>query len=160
MEIVEISESVLDSGVFYFEAIIDGSKKSGQIKSNDIFRAYKKLVDDLHYQVISIYDNKDADEKEKLLITAKVKESYDYFKSTEKEQITDATPQTQDVPLFIQKELEKYYSLIDRVIEKIEYILSQYIANISLEKKEKLTKLIPLLRQVKNITNLDKLKIV
>lgn len=169
VEIVEISESVLDSGVFYFEAIIDGTKKNGQIKSNDIFRAYKKLVEDLHYQIISIYDNKNADEKEKTLITARVKESFDVFKSSQKEvkkevlqkeKISDATPQTQETPLFIQKELEKYYNLIDKIIEKIENILSIYNLNINQETKEKLTRIIPSLRQVKNITNLDKLRIV
>jgi hypothetical protein len=169
VEIVEISESVLDSGVFYFEAIIDGTKKNGQIKSNDIFRAYKKLVEDLHYQIISIYDNKDADEKEKTLITARVKESFYIFKSSQKEvkkeisqkeKISDATPQTQETLLFIQKELEKYYSLIDKIIEKIEIILSTYTLDIAQETKEKLTRIISSLRQVKNITNLDKLRIV
>ena len=170
VEIVEISESILDSGVFYFEAIIDGTKKNGQIKSNDIFRAYKKLVDDLHYNILTIYDNKDADEKEKILITAKVRESFDVFKSSQKKEEKketiqknknqEITTQTQEIPMYIQKELDKHYLLIDKTIEKIEGILINHIQDISQETKEKLIRIIPSLRQVKNITNIDKLKIV
>jgi hypothetical protein len=170
VEIVEISESEMVSGVFYFEAIINWEKKNGQIKSNDIFRAYKKLVDDLHYEIIYIYDNSDADEKEKILVTAKVRESFEVFQKSnkktttqteEKKQETSETEsETQEIPFFIQKELNKYYLLIDRVIEKIENILTTQIQNISTETKEKLIRLIPALRQVKNITNIDKLRIV
>ncbi|MDQ1343471.1 MAG: hypothetical protein QG650_190, partial [Patescibacteria group bacterium] len=50
---------------FYFESIVEGNKKSGQIKSSDSFSAYKKLVDDLHHEVIAIYENPSATEEEK-----------------------------------------------------------------------------------------------
>ena len=88
IDIQEISEFNENLGVFYFDAIINGSKKTWQIKSNDIFKAYLKLTDDLHYEVIYIYDRKDAQEKEKILITEKIKESHFIYNQKNKEKET------------------------------------------------------------------------
>jgi hypothetical protein len=104
-----------------------------------------------------------------MLVSAKVRESFEVYKSSQKtekqepiqkEKVSDATLETKEIPAFIQKELDKYYLLIDKIIEKIENLLSVHIQNIPIEMKEKLSNLIPLLRQVKNITNLDKLRLV
>jgi len=172
LEIMEITDSwVLDSGVFYFDAIINGTRKSGQVKSNDLFRAYRLLVEDLKYDVIFIYDDKDAEEKEKQLITLRVKESYFIYKSEKKpeketrteiknEQIIRQTEKLNTISPILKKELEKYYWLIDKIIEKIEIILVTYKEKINIELHEKLEKIIISLKQVKNITNIDKLKLV
>ena len=123
----------------------------------------------MHYDVIYIYDNKDADEKEKILLTAKVKESFDVYKvqqdqkdlKEKKESLIQERVDQSDTSLaFLKRDLEKYYTLIDRVIEKIERILSIYQGKMDSYLKEKLTLLITPLRQVKNITNIDKLRIV
>ncbi len=172
LEIIEITDSwVLESGVFYFDAIINGSRKSGQVKSNDIFRAYRLLVEDLKYDVVFIYDDKNAEEKEKQLITLRVKESYFIYKSEKKPEKETRTEIKNDqearqaekiniISPILKKELEKYYWLIDRVIGKIENILVIYREKIGGELREKLEKIIISLRQVKNITNIDKLKLV
>jgi type II secretory pathway component PulF len=69
-----------DGGFFYFEIVHQGKKKSGKIQSTDIFKAYKKLVDELGYQLISIASSPDASDEEKAYTTAKARESYDEFK--------------------------------------------------------------------------------
>ena len=89
--IMEIRETVSptenESGVFLFEILVNGEKKSGQIKSNDIFKAYLKLVDDLHYEVLRIYSEGDISEEEQSLTTQKVKESYSVYKNISKAEV-------------------------------------------------------------------------
>ena len=72
----EGKREILGKNTFFFDILLSGEKKSGQIVSEDIFKAYQKLVDDLKYQVIYIYDSKEATLEEKEFSTAKVKESY------------------------------------------------------------------------------------
>ncbi|EKE29128.1 MAG: hypothetical protein ACD_2C00221G0010 [uncultured bacterium (gcode 4)] len=174
IELKETSGNTLwDTGVFYFDILADWKVKTWQISSNDIFKAYVKLVDNLHYDVIHIYDQKDRDEKEKILITQKVKNSYDIFKWTKVEQdrkneekkIEDkkqehVKSQWENLPEFLKKELNFYYGLIDKVLEKIDFILNNFRENLSEEKKEKLNELYNKLKQVKNITNVTKLKLI
>lgn len=91
IEIHEVSEATSDASAaantlatFYFDIVVDGKSKSGQIKSSDSFRAYKKLVDDLHYQVISIYDNSAASEEERRFFTNRIREMYAVYKEKNK----------------------------------------------------------------------------
>lgn len=166
IDIQEISESLDNSGIFYFEAIINSEKKSGKIKSNDIFKAYLKLVDDLHYDIIYIYDQKDLEENEKIIITQKVKETYKIYKWGQKTKKVDEIKKneskietkTSDISEIVLKELNYYYNLIDNIIEKIDYIFTTYSAYIDPVKKEKLGQIYTALKQVKNITNVTKLK--
>ncbi|EKE28148.1 MAG: hypothetical protein ACD_3C00088G0009 [uncultured bacterium (gcode 4)] len=174
IELKETSGNILwDTGVFYFDILVEGKIKTWQISSNDIFKAYVKLVDNLHYDVVYIYDQRERDEKEKIVITQKIKNSYDIFKWTKIEQdkaqvekkIEDkkqeqVKAQGENLPEFLKKELNFYYSLIDRVLEKIDYILLNFRQNISDEKREKLGDLYNKLKQVKNITNVTKLKLI
>lgn len=81
IEIREGQENTANSedpslSAFYFEIEVDGRRKSGQIKSQNSFKAYKKLVDDLHYQVVSICDNPSANEEEKKFFTNRIREMY------------------------------------------------------------------------------------
>ena len=166
MDIKEISEYNEDSGVFYFDAIINWSKKTWQIKSNDIFKAYLKLVDDLHYEVIYIYDNKDLAEQEKRLITEKIKESFLIYnkKNKEKEikweEIKNIAKKADNLPEFLKKELNLYYNLIDKILFKMDNIFLNYNDLIDEEKKYKLNQIYINLKQVKNITNINKLKTI
>lgn len=65
MELKEISPSQIQentnlaekSNFFYFDIMVNGQLKTGKIQSNDVFKSYKKLVDDLGYDVIYIYTN-------------------------------------------------------------------------------------------------------
>ena len=61
---------------------------------------------------------------------------------------------------FIGKEIQKYYLLIDRILEKIENILNTYGQYIETERKGKLQDFLTVLKQLKNTTNIDKLRIV
>lgn len=172
--IIEIKEAVIRENqgkVFYFEVLLDGKVKNGQIQSIDIFKAYIKLVDDLHYQVVSIYDNIDATEEEKKFTTSKVHSSYLLYrdknvKKEEKvEQKVEQTTQVQaaysDISdTFIGKEIQKYYLLIDRILQKIEIIINTYGQFIESERKMKLQNFSTILKQLKNTTNIDKLRII
>lgn len=61
---------------------------------------------------------------------------------------------------FIGKEIQKYYLLIDKILQKIENILSVYGQYIGVDRKMKLENFLVVLKQLKNTTNIDKLRIV
>lgn len=88
IEIRETAEFADQAGnslaTFYFDILVEGKQKSGQIKSSDSFRAYIKLVDDLHYQVLAIYDNPSANEEERRFFTNKIREMYAVYKERSK----------------------------------------------------------------------------
>lgn len=69
---------------FFFDILVEGKQKSGQIKSPDAFKAYIKLVDDLHYQVLAIYDNPSASDEEKRFSTNKIREMYAVYRERSK----------------------------------------------------------------------------
>ncbi len=176
--IIEIRETNADTekrtgSIFYFDVRISGQKKSGQISSDDIFRAYKKLVDDLGYEVLAIYTTKDANDEEKIFTTSKVRESYAAYAQVKKESApAKEIPQTQEqkkekdnhqileIDTVLGREIARYQGLIMRVYEKIENILVTYATEISEERKLKLQNLLGSLRQIRQITNIDKLKLI
>ena len=45
------------SNFFYFDILVNGQIKTGKIQSDDVFKSYKKLIDDLGYNVVYIYTN-------------------------------------------------------------------------------------------------------
>ncbi|NCP76651.1 hypothetical protein GW830_00700 [bacterium] len=150
---------------------MDGQKKNGQIQSTDIFKAYIKLVNDLHYQIISIYEDINATEEEKRFTTSKIHSGYLLYleqntkKEVKKEEKIEQTTQVQaaytDISdTFVGKELQKYYILIDKIVQKIENILQIYGQDIESERKTKLQDFLITLKQLKNTTNIDKLRII
>ena len=169
IEINEIQENINQGKIFYFDIFLDGNKKSGQIQSNDIFKAYIKLVNDLHYQVIAIYDEKNATEEEKKIITSKIHSSYLLYnqqntkkeekKEEKKEQTTQVQAAYSDIShTFSGKEIQKYYILIDKTSQKIEILLEKYSEYMDLERKRKLQDFSLSLKQLKNTTNIGKLQ--
>gem|GEM_PF-2405697 len=56
------------------------------------------------------------------------------------------------------KDLNNYYLLIDKIFSKIDHLLNNYKDYLSDEKSTKLHDLYNALKQVKNITNITKLK--
>jgi len=156
------------SNIYFFDVLIDNKIKTWQINSNDIFKAYIKLVDDLQYNLQYIYDKKDCLENEKILITQKIKHSYEIYKKTKnkkedkidkKEDKIDKN-QKGDLADFVIKDINNYYKLIDKILEKIDFLLNNFNKNINEEKKAKLKDLYNGLKQVKNITNITKLRII
>lgn len=171
VDIKQIAENGDQGKVYYFDILLNNQKKSWQIQSNDIFKAYIKLVNDLHYQVISIYDDKNATEEEKRTTTSKIHSGYLLFlqqntkKEVKKEEKIEQTTQVQaaysDISeTFIGKEIQKYYGLIDKILQKIENILNTYGQNIDIDRRMKLQDFLVALKQLKNTTNIDKLRIV
>ncbi len=171
IEIKSVEGKENQGKVFYFDIIINGNKKSGQIQSADIFKAYIKLVNDLHYQVIAIYEDINATEEEKKFTTSKIHSGYLLYleqntrKEVKKEDKIEQTTQVQaaysDISnTFTWKEILRYYLLIDKILQKIENILSTYKEFIQPERKTKLQCFLTTLKQLKNTTNIDKLRIV
>lgn len=171
IDIQEVQNLSSEGKVFYFEVLINQAKKSGQIQSSDIFKAYLKLVDDLHYTVVSIYEDQNATENEKILTTSKVHSSYEIYKKesgnktqtkSEKQEATEKKNSNESAPTdsYVQKQLDSYYLIIDQIIGKIERLLTEYIQYLSPDRKNRLTELHIALKQLKNTTNLDKLRII
>lgn len=157
--------------VFYFEILLDGAKKSGQIQAVDIFKAYIKLIDNLHYNVVSIYDDINNSEEEKKSTTSKIQASYRVYKEQNKEkEIIKEVKIEQNIQkqsdysdisgTFVGKELNIYYTLLDKVLIKIETILNIYWQKLTNERKIKLQELFITIKQLKNSTNIDKLRLV
>lgn len=158
-----------ENNIYYFDILIDGKIKTGQINSNDIFKAYIKLVDDLQYNLIYIYDKKESQENEKILIIQKLKHSYEIYKKSNNQkkeeqlniwEINNINNQKEELPDFMIKDINNYYNLIDKILLKIDYLLDNFNNNLNEEKKVKLKDLYSVLKQVKNITNITKLKII
>jgi hypothetical protein len=169
MEIQEVtaesqrpSEIGSSANFFYFDAYINGQVKSGKIQSFDVFKAYKKLVDDLGYNILYIYTTEGMTEDQKKVITAKVKDGYVMYKKsmgidiengpkrvqTEKEeQMADISPQ-------VLKELEHYNTIIDSTVEKIQNLLLKYHNTVTPEKKHELENIESVLAQAKGTSNL------
>ena len=156
------------SNFFYFDAVIGWERKSWQIQSNDIFKAYKKLIEDLWYDILYIYTTKNATDEQKKLLTMQVKDSYELYSKQQwdseinqsllkkHEQKSDAP----DIDAGLERELVKYLSLIDIVIQKIDTITTKHSEHIVSDKRERLNQVRTSLLQIKGTTNLSKLKIV
>lgn len=168
IEIHETTEVSPENGnTFYFDILLSWTKKSGKIVSDDIFHAYRKLVDDLKYDVIAIYDNKEASEEEKSYTTSKVRESFSLYKGEKKKEkieetvehspIQDAGSTSVQSGVFA-KELQYYQGVIGKVIDKIESLLVANSETLSSERKKRLELVMQQLRQVRQLTNIDKLK--
>jgi hypothetical protein len=155
------------SNFFYFDAIINGQEKSWKIQSLDVFKAYKKLVDDLGYNIKYIYTTEGMTEDQKKLITAKVRDGYMMYQkslgidlewsrrvmSEKEEQMAEISPQ-------VLKELEHYNTIVDSTVEKIQNLLLKYHKTVSPEKKKELENIENILAQAKGTSNLGRLKTV
>ena len=168
--------------IFYFDAFVvlptwAKEKKTGQIQSDDAFRAYQTLVEQYNCQIERIYTDIHSSDEDKLLVTAKVADAYNVYleqknsktfiqniwsnqsKTPEKE--TGGTQSlNDDLSPVLKKEIALYQWLIDTVLFKIENITSKYNDVLSSEKRATLQLLYGTLRQTKNITNIAKLKLV
>ncbi len=173
IEIRETAAPVQSDSVFYFDILLSWQKKSGQIRSDDILKAYKKLVDDLGYEVIRIYTSQDVEENEKMYTTAKTRESYLEFKKRNTEaapvqkQQQEALPQksqqtTDSVQNFwyLWREVQKYQAILLSVSQKMEQFVEKYSGNFEPERIEKIRQIIIALRQTKQSTNIDKLRTI
>lgn len=172
MEIQEISESSQKSSemsagnFFYFDAIINGLTKSWKIQSTDVFKAYKKLVDDLGYNILYIYTTEGMNEQQKKMITAKVKDGYIMYQqslgidTTEKRIQTEKEVDNEEISPQVLKEIEHYNTIIDSTVEKIQNLFLKYHNTITPEKKHELEDIENVLVQGKWMSNLWRMKIL
>ena len=169
--IIEIHETTapadITNDVFYFEIVHQWQKKSWKIQSDDILKAYRKLVDELKYQLISISTTPDATEEDKAYTTAKVREAYDEYKKRnieiEKEKPVEkkneATEST-DQDWFLEREVKKYQAIISTVYNKMEVFINTHTEALGEERISKIKELLPVLRQMRQGSNIDKLRII
>lgn len=169
--IIDVYEAISDtSGVsgnfFYFDARVNGILQSGKIQSTDIFKSYKKLTEDLKYDVIYIYTNEWMPEESKKVITAKVKDGYRLYKQSlgedmdEEDELRSKTEDQQDmqeISVEVLKEIDKYTKVIDTSVEKIQNIFLKYHETVTPEQRLNLENLENVLIQTKGTKNIWKM---
>ncbi len=156
---------------FYFDIRVDNQIKSWQIQSNDIFKAYKKLVQDLGHDIVYIYTMKNMPEDQKKIITWKVKSGYDlYINNTKTQEDTDKEEEKNEkdvnanvyeqISPEMRREIEKYNKIIDDIILKLQNIVIKYNNSLTPERKQRFEELQQALYQSKSSTNIGKLKTI
>ncbi len=168
--IIDLNEVVSwvnsDGNFFYFDAKVNWILQSGKIQSTDIFKSYKKLTEDLKYDIIYIYTNEGMPEESKKLITAKVKDWYRLFRESRGEDVemedemkwkTVDQQEMQEISWEVLREIAKYGTVIDSSIEKIQNIFLKYHQTITSDQKIKLESLENSLVQAKWSKNLWKI---
>lgn len=172
MEIAEISASSQKTSetnagnFFYFDAIINGLTKSWKIQSTDVFKAYKKLVEDLWYNIVYIYTTEGMSEQQKKVITAKVRDGYTMYQkslgidTSEKRVQTEKEVDMAEISPQVLKEMEHYTSIIDSTVEKIQNLFLKYHNSVTPEKKAELENIESILVQGKWMSNLWRMKIL
>lgn len=151
------------SNFFYFDILVNGQVKTGKIQSDDVFKSYKKLIEDLGYNVVYIYTNEWMNEEQKKVITAKVRDSYKMYKNSVGEKIDEVKVskdelELQEISPAILKEVEQYSMIIDSTIEKIQNLILKYHNTIPLDKKMDLEEIEHILLQSKWSSNIGKIK--
>ncbi len=169
--IIEIQEITigreLEGNFYYFDARVNGLLQSGKIQSTDIFKSYKKLTEDLKYDIIYIYTNEGMPEESKKLITAKVKDGYRLYRESMGADVdledelrwkTQDQQDMQEISGEVLKEIAKYATVIDSSIEKIQNLFLRYHQTITPEQHSKLETLENILIQTKATKNLWKIR--
>ncbi len=156
---------------FYFDIRVDNQIKSWQIQSNDIFKAYKKLVQDLGHDIVYIYTMKNMPEEQKKIITWKVKSGYElYINNTRTQEDVDQEEKASEKDINadvydqispeMKREIEKYNKIIDDIILKLQNIVIKYNNALTPDRKQKFEQLQQALYQSKSSTNIWKLKTI
>ena len=171
MEIQESSQASMtqeswNDNFFFFDAIINGQQKSGKIQSEDVFKAYKKLIEDLGYNITYIYTTEGMNEEQKKVITAKVRDGYMLYQqsiwidTSIKKNQSEREVDMAEISSQVLKEISHYNTIIDSTIEKIQNLFLKYHNTISHEKRSELENIEATLAQSKGLSNLWKLKTI
>ncbi|PID84397.1 hypothetical protein CSB09_01130 [Candidatus Gracilibacteria bacterium] len=170
--IIEIHEtentSQKNGNFFYFDAYVGGILQTGKIQSNDIFKSYRKLVENLKYDVKYIYTNPNMSEDQKIKMTAKVRDGYNLYREsleknneeiqeTEKKVTTDEDI-SDEFSSEVLKELERYETVVNNTIEKIQNLLIKYDSTINIEQKSTLSQIELELTKIRGTRNISKMK--
>jgi len=154
-----------ESNFFYFDIYINGELKTGKIQSDDIFKSYKKLIEDLGYNVAAIYTHEWMSDDQKKVITAKVKDTYSMYRASQWEVIvekkqTEKEKELKDISPQMLKEIEFYSKTIDSILLKIEETFTKYGQIVTPTKRSDLERFQQVLQQSKGSSNLWKLKLI
>lgn len=121
---------------------------------------------------MSIASTVDASDEEKAYTTAKARETYNEFKrmtptketdkDKEKEKIKEKNDKTESTEQggVLAKEVKKYQAVISLVYNKFELFVNTYSETLGEERISKIKEFIPVLRQLRQSSNLDKLRII
>lgn len=155
----------IKTNFFYFDIRVNWQIKTGKIQSDDVFKSYKKLVDDLWYDVVYIYTNEWMQEEQKKVITAKVRDSYRMYKQSVGENIdevkfTKDEMELQEISPEVLRQVEQYGIIIDSTIEDIQNLILKYHNILSLDRKSELEDIMRTLVQTKWSSNIWKIKLV
>lgn len=153
---------------FYFEVNQDWILKQWSIISNDIFKAFLKIKDELKWDLVYIYQNKDdlLEEKEKNM--KNLNEQYKVYlefhkkelleKEVKEEKKQKIVKEEKTDSFWLKKELEKVYILIDKVLEKLKYFIQLDNEKVlSFSRKEKIKDIYNNIIRLKSSTNVSKL---
>lgn len=161
-----VDASLLQEGnFFYFDIFLNGALQTGKIQSDDIFKAYRKLVEDLKYDVRAIYTTEFAPEDQKKLITAKVKDGYNMYLQSIGEKIEEkiANNNNEEKEQFspeLLKELEKYNKIIEETTIKIQNLILKNHEIITPEQKMLLERTEMNLVSIRGMRNVGKIQSV
>lgn len=169
LSIQTMGDIEVDGNKFYFEIIQNGELKSGTIVSQDLFKAFLKIKDQLKYDIKYIYFQKDTSLEEKEKIMHELYEQYRIYLDTNKKQIQKKEEVEKEKIKVVEeikiedfqmkKELDEVYEIISRVMVKLKFFIdipeNQYI---DFQKKEKLKDIYNTLIKLKSSTNITKLR--
>ncbi len=169
IEIHEMEDTWQASGnFFFFDAYVNGILQTGKIQSNDVFKSYRKLVEDLKYDVKYIYTAPGMSEDQKKKVTARVKDGYNLYKESlnEKwEEIQEKKTKEEEEESILNefspevlKELERYEWVIEETLEKIQNLLIKHHDSIGVEQKNTLNQIELELTKIKGTRNISKIK--
>lgn len=158
---------------FIFEWHKSWEFKHWKIVWNDIFKSYVKLRKELEYDITLIYSEKDEKLSyyEKMKIIKELKEEYDITfppvkkdKNQEKQdnQVKKESNSNIDNKLnnfYLKKELDEVNNLLEKVLLKLEQIITwSYLSDINDNKKDKLKVIFNEIIKLKKSTNINKLR--
>lgn len=159
LSVVLFEEEKIEWNKFIFQVEKDWEIKDGIIVGKDIYKAYKKLKDDLEYHIIFLYPKGDEaaeNAEKKQLIMEQLHVWYELQQQKEKMVLE---PSWKNEEFYIKKQLDDTYELIEKVLEKLDHIFTyknEY--TISEEKILLIEKIYEKLKQIKKSTNISKLK--
>ncbi len=153
---------------FIFHIISGWKEKSGVIVGEDIFKSYVKLRKDLGYTVKYLYPEWDAeylDDQKKSRIIRDLEQWYtlkieaNTSPKVEKKVIDVKEAQDIDNSFYQKKELESTHALIERVLTKLDPIVTEEVDyKLSVERLQKLKTIYNSIVKIKKSTNISKLK--
>ena len=165
IEIQEVVETSLaqEGNFFFFDSLINGNIQTGKIQSDDIFKAYRKLIEDLKYDVLAIYTVEWMSDDQKKIITAKVKDGYRMYLESIGQKIEEKpdilkNEDNEDFSPQLLKEIEKYGKDIDETILKIQNLLIKNHEIITEEQKAVLERIEMELVSIKWMRNVGKMQ--